>query len=59
LDAGNGWSLIPMDKVILNRTRGMSATGSLSSTLFRVLSVSKKAGDGSVHVKAILDSQTY
>lgn len=59
LDAGNGWSLLPMDKVILHRTRGMSATGSLSGEVFRVLSVSKKPSDGSVHVKAILDSQTY
>ncbi|MBE3126211.1 MAG: hypothetical protein IMZ57_11215 [Acidobacteria bacterium] len=59
LKGGQGWDRLPMNKVKITRARGMSATGALTGVLFRVLSVSKKQADGSVHIGAILDSQTY
>lgn len=59
LSGGNGWSLQPMNKIKITRTRGMSATGSLAGVLFRVLSVTRKTADGTVAIRAILDSQTY
>ena len=59
LAAGYGWELFPMDKVKITRTRAMSASGALAGVLFRVLTVTKRAADGTVGVKAILDSLTY
>ena len=59
VSCGSGFSLMPMDKVKISRTRGDNTNGIFDGVLFCILEVNKNAVEGTAVITAVLDAQTY
>ena len=57
--AGYGWDLIPTKKVSITRARGDNTSGTFSSVIFRILSITKSLSRETTKMTAVLDTQTY
>jgi len=57
--SGYGFDMRPTQKVKITKTRADASGGSLTATLFRILSIKKEISTGVAEITAILDSQSY
>jgi hypothetical protein len=59
LSCGAGFSLMPMDKIKITRSRGDNTGGAFNGVYFRILEISKNIVEATATITAILDEQTW